>query len=192
MQGAPVPPPTETAMQFAPQPQNMEPLATNDDTSDTEERPEHKRHAHVTPFGNGAVHHGNVLHLKMDGAIESIEGAQQPTGFTVKIPGRKSLEAAGPLSARDSRIAAIKVSNESAGAELTLSFKDGVPNYLVSAKGDVLVISLAAPAAKGEPDTTIAKKDEKGGKSPTSRSDDSAPAARSSRHHRLPGPLHKL
>ena len=46
------------------------------------------------------------------GAIESIEGAQQPTGFTVKIPGRKSLEAAAPLAARDSRIAAIKVTNE--------------------------------------------------------------------------------
>lgn len=185
MQGAPVPPPTETAMQFAPQPQNMEPLASNDDTSDTEERPEHKRHMHVTPFGNGPVHHANVLRLKMDGSIESIEGAQQPTGFTVKIPGRKSLEAAGPLSARDERISAIKVSNESAGVELTVSFKDGVPNYQVGARGDVLVISLAPPAAKGEPDKTIAKKDEKGGKSPSSRPS-------SGRHHHLAGPLHRL
>ncbi|HEX8792878.1 MAG TPA: hypothetical protein VF765_18155, partial [Polyangiaceae bacterium] len=101
------------------------------------------------------------------------------------IPGRKSLEAAGPLSARDERIAAIKVSNESAGAELTVSFKDGVPHYLVSAKGDVLVISLAAPAAKGEPDNTIAKKDEKGSKPTTEHP---SPA----RHHHLPGPLHRL
>jgi hypothetical protein len=175
---APVPPPVETAMPFAPQSQPMESMASNDDERDRSDRPEHKKHARVTPFGNGAVHHANVLHLKMDGDIGAIEGAQQPTGFTVKIPGRKSLEAAGPLSARDDRIAAIKVSNESAGAELTLSFKDGVPNYQVSAKGDVLVISLAAPAAKGEPDKTIAKKDEKGGKS--------------SKHHHLPGPLHRL
>ena len=76
--------------------------------------------SHVAPFGNGPVHHGNVLRLKMDGPIEAIEGAQQPTGFTVKIPGRKSLEAAAPLAARDSRIAAIKVANDGAGAELTV------------------------------------------------------------------------
>ena len=175
---APTPPPMDTAMPFAQPSQTMERMASDDEDTDRSDRSDHKKHSRVTPFGNGPVHHGNLLHLKMDGDIGAIEGAQLPTGFTVKIPGRKSLEAAGPLSARDTRIAAIKVSNESAGAELTVSFKDGVPNYLVSAKGDVLVISLAAPAAKGEPDKTIAKKDEKGGKSP--------------KHHHLPGPLHRL
>ena len=94
--------------------------------------------------------------------IESIEGAQQPTGFTVKIPGRKAVEAAAPLAARDSRIAAIKVANEGAGAELSVTFKDGVPNYQVSAHGDTLVIALAPV---GSLDETMAKKDEKGGKS---------------------------
>lgn len=97
----------------------------------------------------------------MDGPIESIEGAQQPTGFAVKLPGRKSLEAAGPLAARDSRIAAIKVSNDPAGAELTIAFKDGVPHYQVSGKGDTLIIALA-PA--GALDQTTAKNDTKGGK----------------------------
>ncbi len=121
----------------------------------------HKKHVHVAPFGNGPVHHGNVLRLKMDSPIEAIEGAQQPTGFTVKIPGRKAVEAAAPLAARDSRIAAIKVANEGAGAELSVTFKDGVPNYQVSARGDTLVIALA-PA--GTLDETMAKKDEKGGK----------------------------
>ena len=119
-------------------------LAVAEEETEAGNRGSHHKHAKVTPFGNGPVHHGNVLHLKMDGAIESIEGAQQPTGFAVKIPGRKSLEAAGPLAARDSRIAAIKVSNDGAGAELTVAFKDGVPNYQVSGKGDTLVISLAA------------------------------------------------
>ncbi len=116
----------------------------------------HARHAHVAPFGNGPVHHGNVLKLKMDAPIESIEGASQPTGFTVKLPDRKSLEAAAPLAARDSRIAAIKVSNEAAGAELTVTFKDGVPNYQVSARGDTLVIALAPAGALD----SVAKKDE--------------------------------
>jgi hypothetical protein len=136
-------------------------MAVADDGTDSSQGASHKKHSRVAPFGNGPVHHGNVLHLKMDGAIESIEGAQQPTGFAVKIPGRKSVDAAAPLAARDSRIAAIKVSNDPAGAELTVAFKDGVPNYLVSAKGDTLVISLAPV---GSPEK-LAKKDDKSAKS---------------------------
>jgi hypothetical protein len=129
-----------------------------DDTSD--DKASHKHH-HVAPFGNGPVHHGNVLHLKMDGPIESIEGAQQPTGFSVKLPGRKSVEAAAPLASRDSRIATIKVENEGSGAQLTVTFRDGVPTYQVTAHGDTLAISLAPV---GTLDETMAKKDEKGAK----------------------------
>jgi len=120
------------------------PMAAADEVTD---KPESKKHVRVPPFSNGPVHHGNILRLKMDAPLEAIEGAQQPTGFTVKLPGRKSLEAAAPLAARDSRIASIKVSNDSAGAELTVAFKDGVPNYRVSAKGDTLIIALAPPGA---------------------------------------------
>jgi hypothetical protein len=134
-----------------------------DDDSDGQSRA-HKKRIRVAPFGNGPVHHGTILHLKMDGPIEAIEGAQQPTGFAVKVPGRKSLEAAGPLAARDARIAAIKVSNDAAGADLTVAFKDGVPNYQVSAHGDTLVISLATPGALEK--TVVAKKDEGGGNGP--------------------------
>lgn len=155
-----------TASPFAFPPSNaatasQDSIANADDDDDTASHPEHHKHVHVTPFGNGPVHHGNVLRLKMDGPIDAIEGAQQPTGFAVKIPGHKSLEAAGPLAARDSRIAAIKVSNDAAGAELTVAFKDGVPNYRVSAHGDTLVISLQP---QGDLDK-VASKDETGGKS---------------------------
>jgi hypothetical protein len=148
----------------APPPQAFGPTASLEEDPDAP-RAAHKRHIRVAPFGNGPVHHGNVLHLKMDGPIESLEGAQQPTGFTVKVPGRKSLEAAGPLASRDSRIAAMKVSNDSAGAELTVTFKDGVPNYQVSAHGDVLVLTLAPPGTL-EKTTVVAKKDEGGGNGP--------------------------
>jgi hypothetical protein len=103
----------------------------------------HKKPLHVTPFGNGAVAHGNLLHIKMDGAIEKIEGASTPTGFTVVIPNRRSLEAAAPLAARDARIASMRVTNEAHGAELAVTFKDGVPSYQVRAKGDTLEILLA-------------------------------------------------
>ncbi len=114
-------------------------------SNDVLDEPSERGHraAHVAPFSNGAVSHGNVLRIKMDGAIEKIEGDSQPTGFTVVIPGRRSLEPAAPLAARDSRIASIRVTNDGPGAELTLAFKDGVPNYLVRAKNDTLEIVLA-------------------------------------------------
>ncbi len=95
------------------------------------------------PFTNGPVAHGNVLKLKMDGPIERMQGASQPTGFTIVLPNRRSLEAASPLASKDSRIAGIRVSNDGNGAELSVTFKDGVPNYLVRAKGDTLEMVLA-------------------------------------------------
>jgi hypothetical protein len=140
------------------------PVSPSSDDADPTARASHHKHVQVAPFGNGPVHHGNALHLKMDGPIESLEGAQQPTGFAVKLPGRRSLEAAGPLAARDSRIAAMKISNDASGAELTVAFKDGVPNYQVTAHGDTLVIALATPGPLGE--KTLAKKDEAGGNGP--------------------------
>jgi hypothetical protein len=159
----PAAPPVEPAANFGIPNEDNGAIAANDDDTDGNGKGAHHKHGKVTPFGNGPVHHGNVLHLKMDGPIESIEGAQQPTGFAVKIPGCKSLEAAGPLASRDSRIAAIKVSNDGHGAELTVNFKDGVPNYQVRAQNDTLVIALA-PA--GSLDKQIAKNDPKGAHAP--------------------------
>ena len=103
----------------------------------------------VTPFGNGPVTHGNILKIKMDGPVGRIQGASQPSGFTVVIPGRKSLDAAGPLASKDPRIAAIRVANETGGAELTVTFKDGVPNYQVKAHGDTLEMHLAKSGRGG-------------------------------------------
>jgi hypothetical protein len=103
------------------------------------------------PFTNGSVGaHGNVIRIKMDGQIAAIQGASQPTGFTVVIPSRKSMDAAGPLASKDPRIAALKVANEPTGAELSVTFKDGVPNYAVRAKGDVLELVLAKASANGD------------------------------------------
>ena len=95
--------------------------------------------------------------------IEAIEGAQQPTGFTVKIPGRKVARGRGARWRRATRASRPSRSRTSgAGAELTVTFKDGVPNYQVMRQGDTLVIALAPV---GSLDETMAKKDEKGGKS---------------------------
>lgn len=102
------------------------------------------------PFTNGPVGHGTILRLKMDGPIERMQGASQPTGFTVALPNRRSLEAASPLASKDSRIANVRVANDGNGAELTLTFKDGVPNYLVRAKGDTLEMVIAKEKSTAE------------------------------------------
>jgi hypothetical protein len=104
-----------------------------------------KKIGKVAPFSNGKVAHGKTLRLKMNAPIEKIQGARTPTGFTVGLPGVKALEAAAPLAKSDKRLAGVHVSNGGERSELTVEFKDGVPNYLVRAKGDVLEIVLAEP-----------------------------------------------
>ena len=106
----------------------------------------------VTPFTNGPVgSHPNTIKIKMDGPIEAIQGATQPAGFTIVLPNRKSADgAATALADKDPRLAGLNISNEAGGAELTVSFKDGVPNYLVKAKGDTLELSLAGESKHAE------------------------------------------
>src|SRR6185437_3828662 len=139
------PPPMPSALPAPVQPTPQPEATVANNGPDESEPSDRHHHVKVAPFGNGGVSHGNVLKLKMDGTIEKIDGASEPTGFSVSIPGRRALEPAGPLAARDSRIASIKVSNEGTGSQLDVAFKDGVPSYLVRAKGDTLEIVLAAP-----------------------------------------------
>jgi len=140
-----IPPPSPDPIAAAPitssSPMTMPPdMLMGSDKSD----PKGKK-GKVVPFGNGPIgaNHRSIK-IKMDGPIDKIQGAPQPTGFTIVIPGRKTMDSAAPLASKDGRIAAIKSSNDPTGAELNVSFKDGVPNYQVRAKGDVLEIALAA------------------------------------------------
>ncbi|MEO8798967.1 MAG: PilZ domain-containing protein, partial [Polyangiaceae bacterium] len=143
------------------------------DTTEPIDEPAPRKPIRVIPFASGgAIGHGNVLRLKMDGAIEKIEGASDSTGFSVVIPNRRSLEAAAPLAARDGRIASIKVENGASGADLSVQFKDGVPRYEVRARGDQLEIVLA-------PSGGIAKHD----KTPPATANREAPK-KASTHHR--------
>jgi hypothetical protein len=120
-------------------------------------------HHEPSIFGNPDVRRGNVLRLRLDGPVDRILGASEPTGFTVVVPGRKSVEVASPLAEKDERIASIRVTNVASGAELSVVFKDGVPKYLVRGHGDELEIVLAnkgvavaaapaEPKAKGKTD----------------------------------------
>lgn len=108
------------------------------------------------PFGTPGVKKGTKMILKLDGPVAELKGMQMPNGFVVSVPNRKSLEAAGPLAAKDPRIGSAKVVNQPGGAELTIAFKDGsgtAPPYLVKAKGDSIEIVLGhekALAKKGK------------------------------------------
>jgi hypothetical protein len=115
------------------------------------------------PFGSGNVTQGTTIHLKMDGNIERIQGAMQPTGFTVVLPKRKSLTSASAITKQDKRIAQTKVINDGNGTELSISFKDGVPPYVVRAKKDILEVVLGKPGDGGGDDKAD-KPSAKGGK----------------------------
>jgi hypothetical protein len=104
----------------------------------------------VVPFGHGNVTGGKVIVVKMDGRVARIQGAMLPTGFTVVIPKRKSVTTASSLTKQDKRIQDVKVTNEGSGAEVSVSFKDGVPPYVVRAKGDSLEIVLGKSSGKDE------------------------------------------
>jgi hypothetical protein len=99
------------------------------------------------PFGNTSVKKGTRMVLRLDGPVGELRGAQTPNGFVVAVPNRKSLEAAGPLAAKDARITSAKVVNQAGGAELTISFKDTPPSYIVRAKGDAIEIVLSKDKA---------------------------------------------
>ncbi|WP_170229102.1 PilZ domain-containing protein [Polyangium fumosum] len=99
-------------------------------------------------YGKGNVRSPIVLKLKMDGPIETVNGAAGAMGFTVSLPGRRALSSATELARKDKRIASINVVNNPAGAEISLQFKDGVPAYLAKAKGDRLDIALGTDAKK--------------------------------------------
>lgn len=151
---APVEAPAAPASVAKPVPPPADPLAAAAAAAPPTTKP-----GRPTPFVNGNVGaHPNVIKIKMDGAVEGIQGAAQPTGFTVVVPNRKSLEPTTSLVERDSRIAAINVSNEASGAELSVTFKDGVPPYMVRAHGDTLELVLAKASAHGEKAEAHAKK----------------------------------
>lgn len=101
-------------------------------------------------WGNGrAVKSPVVLRIKMDGDIERINGASGAMGFTVSLPGRRSLSAASELARKDKRVASVNVVNNAHGAEVTVQFKDGVPAFLARAKGERLEIALGTDAKSG-------------------------------------------
>jgi hypothetical protein len=120
-------------------------------------------------WGKGEVGaHPVTLKIKMDGAVERITGAAGAQGFTISVPGRRSVSSASDLARKDKRLASVNVVNTSHGAEISVQFKDDVPSYQARVRGDKLEIAIA----KAEHSKVAKKKDGKGkkkkGKHPSS------------------------
>jgi hypothetical protein len=101
----------------------------------------------VPTFGYGKVSHAVIVQVKMDGPIGVFHGVRMANGFTVTMPGRRTLDRSALLGRADPRLAAVKVVNHAKGTELTFEFRNAVPAYLVRARGDRLQIALGQLAA---------------------------------------------
>jgi hypothetical protein len=121
-----------------------------------EDEPAPSGGGNLKEWGQGSVSHPIVLKIKMDGAIDHINGASGAMGFTVSVPGRRSVSSGSDLARKDKRLASVNVVNTSHGAEITVQFKDGVPPYLAKIKGDRLEIAIGK-----EGHTKVAKKKKK-------------------------------
>jgi len=136
-----------------------------------------KEHTKVASFGHGKIVHPTFLRIKTDGKITELHGARSATGFTVTVPGRRAESTAG-LASRDSRIASVKVSHGSKGSDVTFQFKDGIPGYIVRAKGHDLQIALSRPA-----DSDDAKDDAKSSKDDAKSSKDDSKHGTTAKKH---------
>jgi hypothetical protein len=123
----------------------------------------------VAPWGRGKMNTPTVHRLRLDGPGSALQGALQPTGFLVVVPGRKLMEHAGAVAKRDARFAQVKSVNTPNGAQITFKFKDSIPGYRVRLRRDYVEFLIsaetkpaktaAASPAKGKAATTkIAKK----------------------------------
>lgn len=110
----------------------------------------------VTPWGRGRMHEPTIYRLRLDGPAGALEGAVEPTGFTVTLPDRKVMEPAAAIAKRDERIARVRASNGNGGAQVSFRFKDGVPAYRVRLRRDYVEILISAPEKAAK--STAAKK----------------------------------
>lgn len=110
-------------------------------------------------WGQGTVTKPVTLKIKMDGPIERITGASGAAGFTISVPGKRSLSTGTDFTKKDKRLSSVKVVNSSNGAEITVQFKGDVPAYLAKIKGDKLEIALGRDGH-----AKVAKAGKKGGK----------------------------
>ena len=103
----------------------------------------------VEPWGRGKLHTPTIHRLRLDGLGAAIQGAINPTGFTVVIPGRKVMESGDAIEKRDKRIAHVRTRNGTSGALVSFQFRDGVPGYRVRLRRDFVEILISSAEEQG-------------------------------------------
>ncbi|MFO0562214.1 MAG: PilZ domain-containing protein [Polyangiales bacterium] len=102
----------------------------------------------VRPLGSPAVRTGTVLRLRLDGPITNLAGgAAGADSISFRVQGRRVLDRAAAFVRMDPRIAGAGAYNRGGNAEFTLRFHGAAPQFNARARGDVLEVTLAAPAA---------------------------------------------
>lgn len=102
----------------------------------------------VRPLGSPAVRTGTVLRLRLDGPITNLTGgAAGADSISFRVQGRRVLDRAAAFVRMDPRIAGAGAYNRGGNAEFTLRFHGSAPQFNARARGDVLEVTLAAPAA---------------------------------------------
>ncbi|MSP26555.1 MAG: hypothetical protein EXR75_15685, partial [Myxococcales bacterium] len=105
-------------------------------------------------WGVGNVKDAIALRLTMDEDVSGFSGIENDRGFTLTVPGRKSISSASQLARKDKRIDSVNVVNYPDRAEITVEFKSDVPAYLASVSGKRLTIEIAADAkSRGDDDS---------------------------------------
>lgn len=99
----------------------------------------------VKPWGRGRLHLPTIHRIRLDKPGADIQGAIQPNGFTIVVPGRKAMESGKSIARRDQRILAVNTSNTAAGAQVTFKFRGGVPPYRVRLRKDFVEFLVSAP-----------------------------------------------
>ena len=116
-------------------------------------------------WGQGEVSSPRVLKIKMDGPIAGISGEETEGGFTIRVPGRKSISSSSGLARKDKRLQAVDVTNHEDAADVMVKFKGDVPSFLAKGKGDVLEIAIGgAGSAEGKKVAAKSGKKKKGSK----------------------------
>ncbi len=99
---------------------------------------------HGPSFGAKNVAHAQRFVLRMNAPIKTLQGSSDKTGFNVMIPGVRSIDRAGPISARSKVVARAMVLNKNGNAELNVRFVDGKsPAFRVSGHGVELELLIA-------------------------------------------------
>jgi hypothetical protein len=101
----------------------------------------------VPAWGRGKMHLPTIHRIRLDGPGAAINGAVDPMGFTILIPGRKLMEQGAGLAKRDSRFARVRTTNTPGGAQVRIAFNGTVPAYRVRLRRDYIELLISAAEA---------------------------------------------